>query len=551
MSNHIDLEITTEDGILQRLIEQLEGEVNLPFLFIGSGLSRRYMDTPTWEELLRKLAGDTGVNFDLIRSNHAEDELPEVASELYLEYNRSFHTEDKYRPLKEKYPTISGSFGASLKIGISEMLSSYDIDREDKGSNSQKEDYREEIELLRNAKIDGVITTNYDRMAEVIFPDFETFVGQDQMLLNDSRSIGDIYKIHGSIDDPMSIVVTKEDYDAADKKNVYLAAKLLTIFAERPVIFLGYSLGDKYIQKMLENIASAAGEYKLDVLSRRLIFVEWDRSKGAVPSMVETARQVGETYIPTTLIRSNSFRIVYEALAQIDSKLPPSVIKKMYNQVYEVISAARENGKVKQFSVVPLEELPDDEGKAIVGLGLGELESASIKAINEGLPSVGQVGIRGVMRENLIEDTLQMSRLEFSSEDLLQVYSGIRSNVYVPVWKYLRDSGRVKNYQVEYAGLDRKVQTFANRDISISPHSSARFAQYYGGQNPTLDDIVRDDGLKPEAKCDFIVLLDSSLYDVDDLLDVAAKIRELVEGKCTTGVGKIAVLYDRLRYGIN
>lgn len=538
-----------ENEIRERLIERLEEEVNLPFLFVGSGLSRRYMGIPTWENLLRQLAEDSGVNFDLIRSNHAEDELPEVASELYTYYNREFHTQERYAQLKKKYQSISGSFGASLKIGISEIFSSHKLPELEGEEAELSYPYLDELCILKDIKTDGIITTNYDRLVETVFPDFETFVGQNQMLLNDARSIGDIYKIHGSIDDPMSIVITQEDYEAADSKNVYLAAKLLTIFAERPIVFLGYSLGDKYIQKMLESIAGAAGEYKLDVLSRRLIFVEWNDQPGTLPEMIENSRQVGDTYIPTTLVRSNSFKFIYEALATIDSKLPPAVIKKMYNQVYEVISTARENGKVKQFSVVPLEDLPDDEGRAIVGLGLGELNSASISSINEGLPSVGQVGIRGVMRENLIEDVLQICPLDFAAEDLLQVYSGIASNVYVPVWKYLRESGRMEE-EVNYDGLSKRVRTFANRDISISQHSRSRFNQYFSGGEPTMRDIMEDDGLKSNTKCDFIVLLDASSYELDELNDAATAILDLESRKCTTGVGKLAVLYDRLRYGL-
>ena len=47
----------------------------------------------------------------------------------------------------------------------------------------------------------------------------------------------------------------KTDDISFEKKNPYLAAKLLTIFTEHPIIFIGYSLTDENILKILNSIA--------------------------------------------------------------------------------------------------------------------------------------------------------------------------------------------------------------------------------------------------------------------------------------------------------
>ena len=99
--------------------------------------------------------------------------------------------------------------------------------------------------------IAGFITTNYDNFLNIIAPDYITFVGQEELLFNSIQNIAEIYKIHGSISNPDSIIITSSDYDKFNRKASYLTAKLLTIFLENPIIFIGYSISDKNIRNII------------------------------------------------------------------------------------------------------------------------------------------------------------------------------------------------------------------------------------------------------------------------------------------------------------
>lgn len=134
-----------------------------------------------------------------------------------------------------------------LKIAISEHLSCAHFEPEN-----------EEIELLRRLgkrSISGVITTNYDVLLENIFPEYEIYVGQEELLFNNISGIGEIYKIHGSITKPDSLVLTSLDYAQFEENASYLIAKLLTIFLEYPVIFMGYSLSDRNMLNIFKTIS--------------------------------------------------------------------------------------------------------------------------------------------------------------------------------------------------------------------------------------------------------------------------------------------------------
>ncbi len=55
-------------------------------------------------------------------------------------------------------------------------------------------------------------------------------------------------------------MLTDDDYRDFNERNTYLASKLITIFVEHPIIFIGYSLTDPNVSGMLKAIAACIGE---------------------------------------------------------------------------------------------------------------------------------------------------------------------------------------------------------------------------------------------------------------------------------------------------
>jgi len=250
-----------------------------PFLFAGSGITRRYYGLPDWVGLLTYFAEKVKKDPFAYRfyenkaseAEHTEEKLPLVASYIEKDFNDAwFNNEEGIRSDSEKVYSSVSTGVSPFKAEISEYIASL---------STVNPAYADEVEKLRNIAKDnlsGVITTNYDCFFENIFEGYKTFVGQDELVFSQLQGIAEIYKIHGSVQNPESIVINKADYQKFHDKGKYLAAKLMTIFMEYPIVFIGYSISDSDIQAILSDVVECLPLDKIETLQKRFIFVEYN-----------------------------------------------------------------------------------------------------------------------------------------------------------------------------------------------------------------------------------------------------------------------------------
>ncbi|MGH9617665.1 MAG: SIR2 family NAD-dependent protein deacylase [Acidobacteriaceae bacterium] len=104
------------------------------------------------------------------------------------------------------------------------------------------------------------VTTNFDTFLEDTFFEEGLEHGTDIVLSRPIRNVDfgsassggrTLIKIHGSVSNrepEQSIVITEEDYYRFLQRDRYIIDKLYTLFCERTIVFLGYSLSDPNIQ---------------------------------------------------------------------------------------------------------------------------------------------------------------------------------------------------------------------------------------------------------------------------------------------------------------
>lgn len=349
---------------LQTHLEQFH---TAPFLFVGSGLSRRYLGLEDWEGLLRRFAEMTNRPYEYFRSS-GSGMPPAIATEIARQLHEVWWQSPTFEDSREKYKSEATNPESALKIEIARYLENVSVKR------VPSFDLTRELEILANATIDGVITTNWDLLLESIFPEFHPYVGQDELLFSASQGIGEIYKIHGSCSKPNSLVATAADYERFEERNPYLAAKLLTVFVEHPVIFLGYSLNDQNVSRILQSIALCLSSENINQLRDHLILVSWDHNEEGYRWMDSNIVTHGFS-IPVKTVVTNSFIPIFDCLASLPRKFPARLLRRLKKHVYELV---HDNDPAGRLSVMDIDD-DSDMSKIKVVYGVGQKIDAEIK----------------------------------------------------------------------------------------------------------------------------------------------------------------------------
>jgi SIR2-like domain len=498
-----------------------------PFLFVGAGLSRRYLDLDDWESLLRRLAQPTGKPFDYYFAS-ADGDFPSIATLVAEDLHDMWWIEDRFASSRKRFEgklkTSSSALKAEASIYLSDSLTALPTSGP----------LAEELELLKKVVVDGAITTNFDPLLEHLFPDFRVFVGQEQLLFEDPQGVGEIYKIHGSHEALDSLVLTRADYDAFHGRNPYLAAKLMTIFVEHPIVFLGYSLTDRNVASILGSIASCLNtKERIERLTDRLIFVQWDKT-ASQPSMAQSVIPVDGNPIPVMTVTVADYLNVFSVLGDLRRRFPAKLLRQLKEQVYELVL---EGDPKDRLYVLPLEPGADAREVELV-FGVGAIQKVRSYV--------------GLSRDDLVDDVIGdgtgLNDLRVVQEALPSILSHPGN---VPVFKYLRASGLLDDQGklIDPNTVASKVaKVVANREERLGLNKSyQKAAKKCVETHKTLQGLVAAELWYHVLN--FIPALDKARLDLDELRQFLVNSEPGRQDQYRSQWVKMVCLYDWLRYG--
>ncbi|WP_292489057.1 SIR2 family protein [Methanoculleus sp. 10] len=209
----------TQDNLNDLVSEIRERRV---VLWVGSGFSR-YAGYPTGTKLA-----------EIIKSH---------ASDTEIKHLKQVHRLDE---VAQEFVSLKGSRDELLEI-LRDTFKKDPISTE----------YHEMIALLPH--FEQIITTNYDTLFERVYgTGINVIVTDEQIRRVVAGNKVNLFKIHGDIDQPDTILITADDYVDffSDEKNGLLWNEIRSITSKYTILFIGYSLSDINVKYILKEIFS-------------------------------------------------------------------------------------------------------------------------------------------------------------------------------------------------------------------------------------------------------------------------------------------------------
>lgn len=417
---------------LERLVESNK----LPVLFIGSGISKRYLcNYPDWNELLeiafKKYNSDIfqlqKYKESFLRQGYSAFEInTKLATIIENDFNAAFFDRKiKLNIGNNKNPNWVRKGISPFKMYLSSYFKKMKLYR--------RNDLNLELDKFKllKSKISAIITTNYDLFLEnEIFPnDYSIFVNQSDLFGSDSYNIAEIYKIHGSATDASSIVITEDDYMKFNESRKLLIAKMLTLFSESPIVFLGYSFTDENIQNIIVDFLSCLSLTQLENIREHFIFISYKKGERKLVEIHRTITTQSGEDIPITEISTDNFGLVYDILNQITPGVSPIKIRETKRVIKTIVDANIASAQAESV-IIGLDDLTKiDLSSKPLAIAIGYKENI--------LSKFGY----GLFEDDLIFEDILYNNKNFNPDSMcIDRFKSLAYTRLLPVFKYVKNS---------------------------------------------------------------------------------------------------------------
>ena len=526
---------------IKKVIESFK---QMPFLFVGTGISIRYANAPSWDNLLfdvwktinnrtdkqgfdelkQRIANDIA-GIERLSDSDAKYKInPKLASVLQKEFDALYYGNDEFDKsvfTEDESRTIVENAYDPFKYYVAKLSEQIQFDT------SIPEYYELESLIASQNKFAGIITTNYDILLEQLFDQFNVIIGQENLILSNSIS-SELYKIHGCKSCPNSIVITEEDYSRFNGKLKYLSAKLLTIFVEHPIIFLGYGLGDFNILLILEEIANCLSSDQLEKTKNNFVFIA--PALDGTESIQTKEIKYGRKSIGMTEIVIKDYTSLYNQFSLIQASLPVKVIRHLQNMICSYVYSTKATNKIL-FGKIDDPDI-DQENTAIY---VGELNAIS------------QMGFDYYTLLDICEDILYDNKPFLVNELLItKTFKNIRSTSgtsTLPIYKYIHLIG----YPI--SSIPSQYKIIHSYD-DVKPNSTDRNYLKDGKTFNTIKEIVSAYPSHQLKQMAYIISMASTITaaELQSYLQSMFSNKPILT-KYVSQFKKLVALYDYKEYG--
>ncbi len=368
------------DNILDKLIEENE----FPVVFIGAGLSKRFLENfPDWTGLLEEYWSMLGFDnfygeYNTIRDDIAnehphfkEKEIThysniQMGTILEKNYNKAFNRNEVQI---EGFSTRDAfnSKVSPFKKAIANRFNKYTI----------KPSFDDELNSFKKMllKTQIILTTNYDEFIENTYNEaskyeITKYIGQ-KGFFKDTFGYAELYKLHGCVESPQDIIITESDYQGFDENSVLISAKIISMMMHSPIIFIGYSLSDINVRKIISEFTRSLDEEEIQILENRLVLIERAEGVEGFHEEIINDRELG---CKLKVIKTDNFKELFKQISKINQGIAPTEVRKYQHVIKELIIDRGKKGALNSVLLSPeeLDVLEDDLLSKNITVALGD-----------------------------------------------------------------------------------------------------------------------------------------------------------------------------------
>lgn len=195
--------------------------------FLGAGVSVS-AGAPTWGELIRALGEEAGLD---------EAELASIISSGHSPLDQAAYLRMRF---EQKHGTDAGP---AFQRAIASIVA--------------RPRYGLAPALLASLESEQAITLNYDELFEFACAD----AGKPRRVIPGTESTPEnwLLKLHGTVADPSTIVLTRDDYLGFNSERGALSALVKATLMTRHLLFVGFGLRDDHFHEIVHDVRRAVG----------------------------------------------------------------------------------------------------------------------------------------------------------------------------------------------------------------------------------------------------------------------------------------------------
>ncbi|HEL1057811.1 TPA: hypothetical protein TVE88_000936, partial [Streptococcus equi subsp. zooepidemicus] len=228
-----------------------------------------------------------------------------------------------------------------------------------------------------------------------------------------------------------------------------ISAKILSNLIHSPIIFIGYSLTDRNVQKLLTDFASQLPNEDLRKNTNRITVVEFQPD---TDEFIEQIINNPTLNISHSILKTDNYKKLFQEIGKIDQGLTPYEVSRFEATVKTIVVTAGEVGKLDSFLVSSqnLDTLPEDIKKRRIVVALGDKKNMFVNPsyvdyvedyFNDGGTFLPEVALRFIANENTqarIPFVKYLKDVDFSKYEFLSKKQKLKLNTRISVMGHLQ-----------------------------------------------------------------------------------------------------------------